>query len=291
MKKILSIFFAVIVLLVFSATAGASVNVPDMTEVFYAADYAGVLSDDTIDYIAKKGYDLAVQTGAELVVLTVDFMDGFNSEEYANAVFNEWKLGDPQKNNGVLILLAVGEGKFWAVQGSGLESSLSSGALDSILAANMEEDFDAGRYDAAVRNTYDAIYSSLERIYGTVQSSDNSYQIIDEGYYATSESPRVSVMAIFILIVAVIIISNVVRAITRPLGMFRPRGYYGGWFGPSHYHHHHRSHRPPRSGSFGGGGRVSGGGSRGGSFGGGGRSGGGRVGGGGGSRGGGAGRR
>lgn len=310
-KRIFAALFAIVLMFAAVGTASA-VNVPDWTDEFYVNDYANVLSNDTIDYICEKGYNLAVQTGAELVVLTVDFMDGANSEEYANAVFDDWKLGDPQKNNGVLILLAVGEGKFWITQGSGLESTLSSGTLDIILGDHMEAAFDAGDYDGAVRATYDAVFERLEKLYGTVSGGSSSdYDGVLEimpteyDYYYSGSGERI-VSNFLIVIVVIFIFIGIIRAIFRPFVGYAPRRrFWGGWYGPRVHHHHHHGHhgphggpRPPHGGGFGGGprggggfggggggGRIGGGGSRGGG------GGGGRVGGGGGSRGGGGGRR
>ncbi len=319
MIKRAALLLAGILVLLMAAPAALAVSVPETTQIFYVADYANVISDQTEQYIARKGYDLAVATGAELVVLTVDFMGGANSEEYANAVFDEWRLGDPEKNNGVLILMAVGEGKFWITQGSGLERSLSSGTLDIILTDNMEADFDAGDYDSAAKKTFDAVYERLDAIYGPVggRAPSRDYGVPNQGKYSNDyiiPSRGISIggvwgglaiVPIIFVIVILIVIVSVIRALVRPLtwGTRRYRGtfwggpYWGGGWGHHHHHHHGPRHfgggpRPPRGGGFGGGfgggggGRIGGGGSRGG-FGG----GGGRVGGGGGSRGGGAGRR
>ena len=245
-RKIAAVTVAVIMamlILVTAASAAVDVTVPDMTEIFYVADYAGVLSNDTVNYICDTGYDLAVQTGAELVVLTVDFLDGLNSEEYANAVFNDWRLGDPQKNNGVLILLAVGEGKYFVAQGSGLENSLSSGTIGTILDQHMEEDFDAGNYDRAVLNTYKELYSRLEKIYGAVTPD---YPIYEWEYEGDSYGRDIFLGVLLVAIIMILIVINVVRAIVLPIRVYPRRRFFGGFYGPGYHHHHHHTHNHMR---------------------------------------------
>ena len=60
------------------------------TEQFYVADYANVLQQDTKDDIVEKNAVLYEQTGAQIVVVTVDFLDGMAIEDYALELFNEW---------------------------------------------------------------------------------------------------------------------------------------------------------------------------------------------------------
>jgi len=290
---------AALMLFGYALSAAAAVSVPEMTEQFYVADYADVISADTEKYICDKGYALAVDSGAEVVVLTVDFLDGYNSEEYAYAVFNDWKLGDPDKNNGILILMAPGESKYWVAQGKGLEDTLSSYTLDSILTDYMEPYFDAGDYDTAAKKTYDAILQRFEAQYGGDYSGDALYggeygnnadygdsYYYDDGYYdntgdlwfyASGLVKLIALIVIFILFAG--------RIFIVPFYIRRYPSWRVPWFGGSMFF----GPRGPRGpGGFGGGSRGGGfgGGSRGGGFG-----GGGRVGGGGGSRGGGAGRR
>ena len=66
-----------------SVTAGAVV---EPTEAFYVADYADVLSADTEQYIIDKNQTLFDTTGGQIVVVTVEFMDGMDSADYAMQV-------------------------------------------------------------------------------------------------------------------------------------------------------------------------------------------------------------
>ena len=93
----------------FLATAVTAFAVVEPTEQFYVADYANVLQQDTKDDIVEKNAVLYEQTGAQIVVVTVDFLDGMAIEDYALELFNEWGIGSAEKNNGVLLLPAIGE--------------------------------------------------------------------------------------------------------------------------------------------------------------------------------------
>lgn len=151
-----------LVLLLCPGTAMAVVDAP--TDV-YVGDYANVLSEETEQYMIQQNQGLEQATGAQLVVVTVDFLDGLDIAEYAYQIFNEWGIGDSEKNNGLLLLLAIGEDNYWAVQGKGLEGILSSGELGDYLYNYLEPDFAAKNYDAGVRKVFDALYGWYEEYY------------------------------------------------------------------------------------------------------------------------------
>jgi len=70
-------------------------------------DETNTLSQETIDYLNKTTYDLKKKTGGEIGVVIVNSLEGYSLEEYATKIFNDIKIGDKDKDNGVLILLAL----------------------------------------------------------------------------------------------------------------------------------------------------------------------------------------
>ena len=82
----------------------------EQSEEYYVADYAHVLSSNTEDRIIKENQKLFNMTGGEIVVVTVEYLDGYYADEYAISLFNSW--GVMERNNG-MPLLAVQENKAW----------------------------------------------------------------------------------------------------------------------------------------------------------------------------------
>lgn len=296
--------------------AYSSSKIPDPPDAVYVGDYSGVLSQETKQHIIREGYALDYLTGAQITVVTVDFIGGANIESYAYDIFNSWGIGNREWNNGLLLLLVIGEENYWALQGSGIEQSLSSGLLGDYLYEYLEPDFAVGDYDAGVKKVFDSFVSWFESYYSvdTENAYDNSgspYGMYNPSYGGGGSSFALTAISFFILplfiggIVLIVVLFDYIRysryrrMYYRPGVIVPPVVYYPFIFGRSHiYGHRHSSYyRGPRGpGGFGGfgGGRPGGfGGGRTGGFGGGaGRGGFGGGGfGGGGSRGGGAGRR
>lgn len=102
---------------------------PSHTDTFYVNDYADVLSDEAESHILSTAVELEKQTGAQVVVLTVNSLDGADISDYAVEVFRSWGIGDKKENNGVLIVLSVGDREMWISSGYGLEGTLTDTRL------------------------------------------------------------------------------------------------------------------------------------------------------------------
>lgn len=94
------------------------------TNNFYVNDYANLLDEETEKYIIESNIKLNELTGAQIVIVTVESLEGDSLEEYANKLFREFGIGDKDKNNGLLLLLALEERQFRVEVGYGLEGIL-----------------------------------------------------------------------------------------------------------------------------------------------------------------------
>ncbi len=127
-KEINRVSFALIlsIILLCPILLGAA---PSHTDLFYVNDYANVLSDETESQILSTAVDLEKQTGAQVVILTVNSLDGEDISDYAVETFRNWGIGDEESDNGVLILLSVGDREMWVTTGYGLEGTLTDTSL------------------------------------------------------------------------------------------------------------------------------------------------------------------
>lgn len=156
----------------------------------YVADEADVLSSETEQYIIDKNQSLFENTGGEIVVVSVDFMDGMDAADYAMAVAESWGgIGDESLNNGFLLVYAVGENKVWAMAGSGIEDALPASKIEGWLEADFYGGYDAGEYDSATRAFFDDVYGWYESYYGTSAGTVvPSEPGRDFGYYPEPEN-------------------------------------------------------------------------------------------------------
>lgn len=280
-KRIIS-FIAALLLCAAMCTGAYALVSP--SDEFYVTDSANVLSNETEQMIINYNGALEQQcSGAQIVVVTVDYLGGMYCDEYAYQLFNDWGVGSSEYNNGMLLLLAVQENKAWLAYGLGLNSLISSSDVDDMLDEYFWDDFDDGDYDEAVTalfkallSWYDEHYDSSTASAGQVQSG--TYSQPQDGYYSSYGRSSSSLGGIIRVIVILLILS----AIFGGGGRGRGGGSWLPWlllFGSrSNRGRNDRHDWPPRGGGgFGGGGFGGGfgghsggfGGGRGGGFGGG----------------------
>lgn len=243
------------------------------TDVYYVNDYANVLDQDVEDRIIAANVSLEEQTGAQVVVVTVDFTGGKDIVDYATDLFNDWGIGSADKNNGVLLLLAIGDDDYYALPGTGLEQGLSAGTLDNLLARYLEPDFAVQSYSAGTQKIFNEIIAQLESYYGisvaatsSGTASSGAPQPVQQqgGSNAGSATQKRNIggsffEGLFMLIIVLVLIAVILggtRRVFRPV--YRPRPFFFPRVPRRHHHHHHQphSHHPPHGGgrppSFGG---------------------------------------
>ena len=113
-----------IALLFCLVTAVYALDFPTLTG--RVVDQAGIMSAASRSAVEGKLKDLEDKSGIQLVVATVKSLQGSDIETYANQLFRTWQLGEEQKNNGVLLLVAPNEHKVRIEVGYGLESTLTA---------------------------------------------------------------------------------------------------------------------------------------------------------------------
>ena len=214
---ILRFVSALLLILVLAASPLAATaalgGVIGQSDSFYVADYADVITADTEQYIIEKNADLEQLCGGQIVVAAVDFLDGMDIEDYAYKLFSDWEIGDADKKNGVLLLLAIGEENYWCMQGRGLENKLTSGDIDDILWNYLEEDFAAGDYDAGVRSVFDELYDRIADIYGVSgQGAGASGTNGNESGYTAAADSFKKILKIVIIITLIIVVLFIISA-------------------------------------------------------------------------------
>ena len=161
MKKLLAIFLTIFSIFLLSTSASAL----KPTEDFYVNDYAGLLSEETKQYIMENSVKLHEQTKAQIVVITIESLEGRPLEEYATQTFREFGIGDKDLNNGVMMLLALKERKSRIEVGYGLEGALPDGKTGRIQDDYMIPFYKENKFDKGILNGYKALYREVANEY------------------------------------------------------------------------------------------------------------------------------
>jgi uncharacterized protein len=172
MKRFSALILAFLYLLCAAAPALAA-NVEQPTG-YYASDFASVLSGEAKNHIEVNAKRLDDATGAQIVFVTLRTTQPYTAEDYANALFKSWKIGDAQKNNGILVLIATSDQQFYTLQGTGLERNLPPGDLSALWNEYLVPELDKGDFSSGAIKYFDALFTKIAGIYGANLTLDNT---------------------------------------------------------------------------------------------------------------------
>lgn len=163
MNKLFSTFL-LLTIAVFNAAAMTIDEIPNV----HTADRTRFVSDPT-SALTPTGLASAdsilgsiwQSTSAEPVVVIVDNLDNIDADTYATQLFEKWGIGKKDKDNGLLMLLAMDDRKFVIRTGYGLEGVLPDITCGRILRNITKPYLQAGDTDNAVTESLNAIKSIL----------------------------------------------------------------------------------------------------------------------------------
>lgn len=96
-------------------------------------DEVGILSSQTREEIATLSTILEQKTSIQLVVVVLKSLEGRAIEEYGVDLARHWKIGQQDKNNGILLILAPSEREVRIEVGYGLEGDLTDAVSKKII--------------------------------------------------------------------------------------------------------------------------------------------------------------
>lgn len=245
-NKIYLIIFCIIVLLS-TSVYGSSYKLPEPSYDFYVYDEAGIIDKDIENYIIDINKELYKKTGAQIVIATLNSLEDMDINSYATSLFEKWKIGSKEYDNGMLLLIVPSDRELWIEVGYGLEGQFPDSKVKRIIDNYILPYFAEEKYSDGVLAGFNQVLIGLEEEYNI--TLDKS-KVVDDpfpvDYYADPGSSFPKIVLIIGIIIFLFIDFRFFRGmITYSLLRGIGRGGSGGFGGSSR-----------------GGGRSSGGGGR-----------------------------
>lgn len=155
--------------LLLSLPALGDINFPELTGV--VVDNAKILSDSTTRLITQKITKHREASSNQIVVVTLPNLQGYSIEEFGYQLGRKWGIGQEDKNNGVLLIVAVQERKIRIEVGYGLEGTLTDALCANIIQTKISPPFKLGLFNQGVN---DGVTSILGVINGNYKQSKTS---------------------------------------------------------------------------------------------------------------------
>lgn len=136
--------------LLLCGTVHAESSVPENQG--YVTDLSGTLSTSESDAISQALETYERETTNEIYVLLVPTTNGVEISDRSLEIFRTWGIGQKEKNNGVLMLIAVEDRKIWITTGYGLEGVLPDLLVKSIIDSDITPRFKQGKYAEGIQD-------------------------------------------------------------------------------------------------------------------------------------------
>jgi len=179
----------------------------------YVNDYAGVLSSSEENQISQILSNLEKSTSAQVALLTVDSLQGYSVESFALKTADEWGLGQKDRDNGLLLLLAMDEKKVRIEVGYGLEGDMTDVKSGYIIRNIILPEFKKGNFDQG-------LYDGISAINGVIT---NTSEISEKELQAYAKEPEKRGSAGIPINLIIFIIIFFISSISRG----RRRGHHG----------------------------------------------------------------
>jgi uncharacterized protein len=167
-KYLLVCTFGIIALFLSTITASGEVDIP--TPKMHVEDRAKVIDKQTENRLNAFLAELETKTGAQMVVLTVKTTGGVPVDQFSIDLAKAWKLGQYEKNNGVLIVIAKKDRKYSIEVGTGLEKVLPNTFCSEVAKTLFVPYFRAGDYNQGIYQGSIAIINRIAQDAGVTIS-------------------------------------------------------------------------------------------------------------------------
>ena len=133
----------------------------------YVNDYASLLSPEARERLEQRLRKLGAETSTQIIVATFPSLEDESLEDFTNRMYEAWRIGQKDNDNGVLLAIFVNERKVRIEVGYGLEGALPDALSGRIIRDEFVPQFRAGNPEQGIENTVIAIEKAVRGEYTT----------------------------------------------------------------------------------------------------------------------------
>lgn len=208
-KSFISFTFSLLIFcLLFTINASSSETFPSPTNYKYINDYTNTIDKSTIKKIISIGKELEDKTSAQAIIVVIDSTNGTPIEDYANKLFRAWGIGEKNKDNGFLILLALDD-KAWKVEvGRGLEGAVPDILTNRVMQDIAKPNFINGDYSEGLLNSYSVFSDYIASEYGVTLDKSLNVTLPNESNLNGRKEGKFAIGLLLLLIFADIFLNR-----------------------------------------------------------------------------------
>jgi len=122
-------------------------------------DYTQTLSPEQVNQLEQKLVAFNDSTTTQIAVVLIKSLEGYDVADYGVRLAESWGIGGAKNNNGVLLLVSLGDRKVTIQTGYGVEGALPDAITKRIIEREITPNFKTGDYYAGLDEGTSAIIS------------------------------------------------------------------------------------------------------------------------------------
>jgi uncharacterized protein len=138
-----------------SQTAQAEPKIPELSR--HVMDQAGMLAPASGAQLEARLAAYEKTTGHQFVLFTVPSLEGANLEQYSMSVAEKWKLGDKDRDDGIILLIVQKEKQARIEVGYGLEGAVPDAKAAQVIRHQLIPAFKQGNFEAGITSSLDVL--------------------------------------------------------------------------------------------------------------------------------------
>ena len=207
MKKKFLTFFTI---LLFSQFSNAQFDIPEIPKTHTSIyDYVELLNHSGRRFLKEKIIQYADSTSTQIVIIIIESTKGEKVLDLATRWGNEWGIGQKDKNNGIVLLMARTDRKVAISIGKGIQNEFTDSEAKKIIDFRIVPKFKEGRYYKGLEDGIEGIFESLKGKFKVTTSGENFEENITIGDNRSSIIDKIfnhiSEILFFIIIVFALI--------------------------------------------------------------------------------------
>jgi uncharacterized protein len=176
MKKLvlLKINFLLIVLIMAGTILSQPVNLPDKP-TSWVNDYAGVLSADERETLNTMLAGLEKRSSNQIFIAIFKRLpENYYLEDFTVKLFEKWKPGLADKDNGILLTIFIDDHKMRFEIGYGLEDVITDAQSATLIRNYLAPQFKQGNYYSGIKAALDVLIPAVEGKYRIPVSGESN---------------------------------------------------------------------------------------------------------------------
>ena len=160
-------------LLLFISISSFPLNLPSQPSN-YINDYAQLLTTQTMTALNNQLNKFEKETSNQIVVAIFPSLEQENLENFSARLQEQWKIGQKEKDNGVLLIIFVKEHKIRIEVGYGLEGAIPDALAGNIIDGHIAPYFKQGKFDEGVTEGVIALMQASQHDYKAEKKQDEN---------------------------------------------------------------------------------------------------------------------